>query len=104
MTTEQILESLTESQKAELEKDLKETENQINLAGKITSEEFGEVNINFRLANDTLFLNATVLFLRGAEGKLNPKIVRLIKFNTLDEYLDSINESRNFKDEWLKLK
>jgi hypothetical protein len=70
----------------------------------ITSDDLGEVKINFRLDNDSILLNATIFFLRGTDGKLRGKISKLIKFDTVDEYLDSINKARNHNDYWTKLK
>jgi hypothetical protein len=104
MTTNEILDSLTECQRKELEKDLEEMKDKILLEGGITSDKLGNANVNIRLDNNKLLLNVTVLFRMSPEGKLESEIANITKLDTMDEYLDSIIDARNPKDNWKTLK
>jgi len=104
MTTKQILQSLTKAQKEELDKDLQKLINKLSEDDSITHGKFGEVNANLRLDNDKLLLNMTFAAIQGPDGKLIGQIINLIKFNTVDEYLDSINKSNSLSERWKKIK
>ena len=104
MTTEQILQSLTPLQKNELNKNLRELEETVASNGNVTPDKLGEANVNLRLDNDSLFLNMTVIFILGPNGRLIGHIANLKKFNNTNEYLDSINNARRLKGDWKTLK
>lgn len=62
-----------------------------------------EINVNLRLG-DVIFLNVTIEFIATEEGVIHGIVSDIIKFDNIDEYLDSVNASKNKDSSWTKLK
>ena len=87
----EILNSLTKEQKEEFEKDIEDI---IILTGKeynYNPDKIAEVNINLRLKNE-IFFNVSLFFHCDEKGNVKREIKDIKKFNTVDEYLDAIND------------
>ena len=56
-----------------------------------------------RLQNE-IFLNVTLVIHKDVVGNITGAISNIIKFETVDEYLDSINASNNLGDDFRNIK
>ncbi|WP_421811479.1 hypothetical protein [Flagellimonas sp.] len=105
MTTTELFKELTENQKKEFSKDLEQMVNKVKAGGYLDSNKVFETNGNMRLDNDKVLLNANFFFRIDENGNVSGTVRDIKKFDSVDEYLDSINEvnDRNPND-WIKLK
>lgn len=103
MKKTEIFKSLTESQRQEFEKDTKEIIEEVIKSGNLHFDKSHEVNVNLRLEG-VIFLNVTIEFIASEEGVIHGIVTDIIKFENTDQYLDSINESKNKDNSWAILK
>ena len=99
----EFLKSLTKSQRTEFDNDIEAMILEMAKTKNLYSDKLHEVNTNMRLENK-IFLNVTLGFNIDENGKVNGSIIDIIKFNNVDEYLDSINSSKQSGDSWVKIK
>lgn len=102
MKKSEIFKSLTQSQRKEFEKDTQAIIDKIIKSGNLHLDKSHEINVNLRLG-DEVFLNATIEFIVTEEGVIHGIVSDIIKFDNIDEYLDSINASRNKDSSWATL-
>jgi hypothetical protein len=103
MKKAEIFKSLTLSQRQEFEKDTNVIIDEIIKSGNLHLDKAHEINVNMRLG-EAIFLNVTLEFIATHEGIIHGIVSDIKKFKTLDEYLDSINASKNKDSSWTKLK
>ena len=103
MKKTEIFKSLTESQRQEFEKDTKEIIEEVIKSGNLHFDKSYEVNVNLRLEG-VVFLNVTIEFIAIDGGEIIGIVTDIIKFENMDQYLDSINESKNKGNSWAILK
>lgn len=103
MKKSEIFKSLIQSQRQEFEKDTQVIIEEIIKSGNLHFDKSHEINVNLRLG-DVIFLNVTLEFIATGEGVIHGIVSDIKKFNNLDEYLDSINASKNKDSSWTKLK
>ena len=90
----EILEGLTKEQRKEFEKDVQYLIERAGIEFNFDSQKVGKLTSNIRL-KDEIFLHVTVLFHCDTHGHIKGTIEELTRFNTLDEYLDSINKANS---------
>lgn len=88
----EILNSFSREQKEEFDRDLEYLIQRAGIEYDFDSTKVAEVNTNMRLKGE-VYLNLTLLFHCDKNGKVTGTIEKLIRFDTLDEYLDSISRS-----------
>lgn len=104
MTKTELFKQLSENQKKEFSKDLEEIIQKVKSAGYLDSNTILETNGNMRLDNDKVLLNASFLFRLDENGNVIGTVSNIKKFDSVDEYLDSINEANNRnQNDWIKL-
>ena len=91
------------SQRQEFEKDTNEIIEEVIKSGNLHFDRSHEINVNLRLG-DLIFLSVTIEFIANEEGVIHGIVSDIIKFDNIDEYLDSINASRNKDSSWTTLK
>jgi hypothetical protein len=96
MTKTDLIKSLTESQRHEFEKDVASSIRKIIETNNVFPERLHEVDVNMRLENN-IFLNVTLEFIYY-EGQIQGQVKDIIKFDNIDQYLDSINSARKNDD------
>jgi hypothetical protein len=97
MKKTKVLESLTYSQRQEFENDIKSAIDKIIETKNIYASKLHEVNINLRLENK-IFLNVTIEFTVDNNDKISGHIKDIVKFDDVDQYLDSIIAARQSSD------
>ena len=90
----QIFESFTPAQRKEFDDDIKQMTLKVGAEYNFGSTKVAKINTNMRLQNE-VFLNVTLLVHFDEHGEAKGTIEKLVKFNTIDEYLDSINEANS---------
>jgi len=88
-----ILESFTKEQREEFDTDIQYLIERAGIEYDFDSSKVAEVTTNMRLKNE-VFLNVTLLFHCDANGHVTGTIEKLVRLDTVDEYLDSINKSK----------
>jgi hypothetical protein len=92
MTKTEIFASFTKEQRQEFDKDIEYLIQRAGIEYDFDSTKVAEVNTNMRLKGE-VYLNVTLVFHCDKNGHVTGNIEKLVKFDKLDEYLDSINRS-----------
>ena len=103
MKKSEIFKSLTKSQRQEFENDTQAIIEEIIKSGNLHFDKSHEINVNLRLG-DIIFLNVTIEFIASEEGVIHGIVTDIVRFDNIDEYLDSINASKNKDSSWTTLK
>jgi hypothetical protein len=94
MNKTEFIASLTPAQKEEFNTDIENLIIRTGIEYNFDSSKVAEVNTNMRLQNE-VYLNVTLLFHVDSNGKVAGNISEIKRFNTVDEYLDSMNQAKN---------
>jgi hypothetical protein len=103
MRKDEFLNSLTAAQRAELDNDIRTIRDEVIRTGNLHADKMHTLKSNIRL-KDEIFLNVTFEFFIGHTGNIQTTIIEVEKFNSVDEYLDSINSDNGLGEEWKDLK
>ena len=93
MIGKEIIDSFTQEQQKEFFQDIDSIIKKLIDAGNIHGDKLHEIKSNLRLNGD-IFLNVTLGFEVDSKGEIHGNILELKKIETVDQYLDSINEDK----------
>ncbi len=103
MKGKEIFESFTPEQKKEFNEDVEGTIKLMIDSGNIHRDKVHETKCNIRLKGE-IYLNVTLQFIVDPQETIQGNIKEIKKFDTIDQYLDSINQDKGLKDNWMTLK
>lgn len=104
MNKTEILNSLTNSQRQEFEKDIKSTIDKMIETKNIFANKLHQANINLRLENK-IFLNVTLEFtIDNEKNEISAHIKEIVKFDNINQYLESILVARQRDDNSITIK
>ena len=94
MNEAEFLKSLTPAQKAEFETDIKALVERVGAEYSYDPSKAADVVTNMRLQNE-VFFNLTLIFHIDDKGEVKGLIKEIKRFNSIDDYLDAINETQS---------